>query len=183
MTAEEGEDDRNPPLVALTDAGLDLNLPLLPLLRPEREVDVHVVLDFSQYDPGFTHSSEWAQVVDYCNASGAPFPATFDHAAVARSPLSVFPGNAEGSPTVVCLHLGVSQAEAAKGMFSPLANAAAGGYCDLGTLRYTAAQTNELAAFMQARVGQVMPGIRDALRHARDAKMVPQGTTKRSTAL
>jgi len=99
-----------PPLLPLTDAGLDFNFPIVPLLRPEREVDVLLVLDHSQYDPGaFTHSHEWAKATEYCQRNQVPLPQSFDASAVAAKPLTVFPGDAQkgGAPTLIVLHTNV----------------------------------------------------------------------------
>ena len=72
------------PLIPLMDSGLDMNFPLIPLMRPEREVDIHIVMDYSQYDPDFTESSEWKKVEDYCSANSIPFPRSFDHGVLSR---------------------------------------------------------------------------------------------------
>jgi hypothetical protein len=159
-----------PPVVPLTDGGLDFNFPLLPLLRPERQVDVLLVLDYSQYDPKFTKSNEWARVAEYCARNRVPFPRSFDQGTLAAAPLSVFPGDATGAPTLVVLHTNVARASlAAHGAaktFSPLENAKAGGYCDLSTLKYTAAQFDELFAFGEAHFEGALPQIKAALRDA-----------------
>lgn len=72
------------PLIPLMDSGLDMNFPLIPLMRPERKVDIHIVMDYSQYDPDFTESIEWKKVEDYCSANRIPFPSSFDHGVLSR---------------------------------------------------------------------------------------------------
>jgi len=111
----EGNDDKEeeeevPPLLPLTDAGLDFNFPIIPLLRPERAVDVLLVLDYSQYDPKFTRSNEWAKAIEYCLRNHVPLPQSFDAGAVAAAPLTVFPSDGQGAPTLIVLHTNVVDA-------------------------------------------------------------------------
>ena len=167
---QEAKDDEEPPVIALTDAGLDMNFPLLPLLRPERAVDVHVVLDFSQYDPGsFARSEEWVKVQEFCVRNRIPFP-SFSHEALVGAPCTVFSGDESGAPSIIVVHQHVPEEARSKGEFSPLANAKVGGYCDLATLKYETEQFDELFAFGLRRFEEALPVIRAGLRDAQRLK-------------
>ena len=140
-----------------------------------------LVLDYSQDAPALATSYEWAKVAEYCARNRVPFPRTFDMGALVAAPLTVFPGDATGAPTLVVLHLNVAPAPLSAGgataaggaattPFAPLDNAKAGGYCDLSTLKYTAAQFDELFAFGRAHFESALPQIKAALKDARALK-------------
>ena len=182
--AAEGEDNRTnnqdtgtqeTPLIPLMDSGLDMNFPLIPLLRPERGIDLHIVLDYSQYDPEFSRSVEWEKTEHFCRANGVPFPRSFDHKKLSESFFSVFPGDAGGAPTIIVIHLKPpprppappeeddAAAEAVGRPFDPLLIASEGGFTDLATPKYTGEEWDQLFNFSHDQVRSCMSDIKAAL--------------------
>lgn len=89
----------------LADAGFEFNFPLPPLLRADRQVQVHVIFDYSAYKPQFEASGEWRKLLDYCAEHAIPLPA-FDHNTFASRPCTVFRGDpAKREPTLIIFHL------------------------------------------------------------------------------
>ena len=61
---------RQQEIITLVDAGLDYNLPLVPLFKKEREIDLIIVLDASAAEPG----KELRKAEGYFNQRGIKFP-------------------------------------------------------------------------------------------------------------
>lgn len=158
-------------VVALADAGIDSNFPLPPVQRAEREVDVHIVLDFSEYEPEFTSANMWNETYADAARRGAPMP-IFDHNALSSQPVSVFPGDpASSTPTLIVLHLKAfpeaatdpSVAGTPEATLDPLRIAQNGGFTALMTPKYTAEQFDDLGGFVSNRLRRHMPLIKSAL--------------------
>lgn len=84
--------------VTLIDAGIGFyNIPLVPLLNPERHVDVIIVYDASedvQGAPGLVAAEL------YAHEHGMPFPA-INYEGIERRPISVFEGSDAHVPTII----------------------------------------------------------------------------------
>lgn len=55
----------------LVDAGIDFNLPIPPLMRPDRQSDIIIIYDASA---DFDATSQLTGAADYCKRKGIPFP-------------------------------------------------------------------------------------------------------------
>jgi hypothetical protein len=84
--------------LTLVDAGIAFNnLPLVPLLNPERHVDVIIVYDSSEHvhDSPALAAIEW-----YAHEHEIPFPA-IDYTGIEKRPISVFEGDDVKTPTII----------------------------------------------------------------------------------
>ena len=84
--------------LCLVDAGIDFGIPIPPLLRTERNVDIIIMYDASAFIEG---SIELRKLVEYAQRKNIPLPA-IDFTDVDKKTVSVFedPGNPK-APTVV----------------------------------------------------------------------------------
>uniref|UniRef100_A0A7S2SFB5 Lysophospholipase n=1 Tax=Rhizochromulina marina TaxID=1034831 RepID=A0A7S2SFB5_9STRA len=148
----------------LADAGFEFNFPLPPLLRQDRGVQVHIVFDFSAYDPKFTWSEEWAKLLAYCAEHRIPLP-EFRHDILSSEACSVFLGNAtRAEPTLIVFHLkAILGPTAATKDFSPLDNAAQGGFCGNTTPKYTRKEFDQLFTFAYQRTRENIGKVKDAV--------------------
>lgn len=62
------------PSLQLIDAGYGSNLPIIPLLRPGRNIDIFVICDASSDTGGHYDYKQLRLLEDYVTAIGAPFP-------------------------------------------------------------------------------------------------------------
>jgi phospholipase A2 len=88
----QGDNQKN---IVLVDGGIDFNLPLPPLLRPERNVDIIFVLDASESVAG---GEELKAAEIYAAKNNLKFP-KIDYSNIDKSAVNIF-GLEESDPTV-----------------------------------------------------------------------------------
>lgn len=111
----------------------------------------------------------------------------FDHSALSRQPVSVFPGDpATATPTLIVLHLKAfpeaatdpSVAGTPEATLDPLRVAQSGGFTELMTPKYTAEEFDDLGGFVSNRLRRHMPLIKAAfLDHYRRKAILARGST------
>jgi phospholipase A2 len=140
--------------ICLLDAGIDCNLPLAPLLRPERTIDIMIIIDASS---DAADGKELTRAAQYAHAHGLPFPAI--HFVSTGAPVYFFGGTGK-EPLIIYLPLirnpGYSD-------FDPQANSAAGGYCSTFNMRYKEHETEELAGLSYANMRDSIEQIKTAI--------------------
>lgn len=163
-------------VVGLADAGVGFNIPLPPVLQPERAVDVVIAFDYIEYRSGKgpgAPNSEWVRGIKYCEAHGLPFP-PMDPDQLLREPVSVFHGT-RGEPTLIVFHL-FKVATDPEGLLDPQANAAAFGFCSTLSAKFTGDQFDMLASFNRARLLDGMDIVKGAIAAKLRSKRAAKGS-------
>lgn len=156
--------------ICLVDAGIDFNLPLPPLLRPDRKLDVIIVYDASGIVKG---STELKRAQLYAQRKGLKFP-KIDYARVDTSVVSVFQDEDASIPVVI--------------YFPRIANAdysdfdpdycTENGYCATTNFTYSAAQFKELSGLSEFTLKQHTKLIQDILKQVITKKRNQKVTNK-----
>ncbi len=140
--------------ICLLDAGIDCNLPLAPLLRPERKVDIMIIIDASSDS---ADGNELKRVAQYAHAQGLPFPA-IDFVPTSSS-VYFFKGTGK-EPLIIYLPLIKNENFSD---FDPQANIAAGGYCSTFNMQYKEHETEELVGLSYANMRDSTDQIKAAI--------------------
>eukprot|EP00004_Rigifila_ramosa_P017214 TRINITY_DN4165_c0_g1_i1.p1 TRINITY_DN4165_c0_g1~~TRINITY_DN4165_c0_g1_i1.p1 ORF type:complete len:406 (-),score=97.05 TRINITY_DN4165_c0_g1_i1:27-1244(-) len=69
--ALSGAQARRRQAITLADSGLDMNIPIAPLLRPDRQLDIIIVFDYSSK---VSNAIELLRTESYAKRVGRPFP-------------------------------------------------------------------------------------------------------------
>lgn len=141
------------------DAGFDCNLPLIPLLRPERQIDIIIICDATA---GEAVGQELRKAEMYAKKNALPFP-PIDYARAAENCISVFADPQKGAPTIIYLPLIQNRAF---GDFDPQENIKSGGYCSTFNLRYTPEQTEELSSLTKYSLLESLEIIKSVIMNA-----------------
>lgn len=155
---------RNAKDITLIDAGLDYNLPVPPLMRPSRDIDIIIMLDASK---GLRQSNQMALVVAYMQSRGIPFPAV-DVAHVLDDVCTIYyPEEGLNAPIVIYMPL-IKNAEyrnAAGQEFDPEITTA-GGYSDTFNFKYSPEQVRELSGATAYTFATSIEKLKEAVRTA-----------------
>lgn len=149
------------PELSLIDGGFDLvglhplNISIIPLLRPERAVDVIIICDSSAH---LKHAPSLRAAQSRAQSLGLPFP-EIDYTNIDTRSCSVFTSDKQGVPTIVYMPCIKNDAY---GLFDPkLAN-----YTTTTNFNYTSAQVTELSGLVRCIMQQNKGAIADALLHS-----------------
>lgn len=146
--------------LTLVDAGIDFNLPIPPLLKKERKLDVIIVCDLSSNaDTG----AELKYAEEYARKKGYKFP-KIAYETINKSVLSIFKEDDPEVPIVMYMPF-IKNETYSKG-FDPQALVKRGGYCSTFNLQYSPVQFDALFRFIQHNVKSSMREIRDAITFA-----------------
>lgn len=140
-------------MLEVIDAGIVFNLPVPPLLKKARNVDIIIIADMSMPING---NEMLLKVVDYARRRKLPFPA-IPSGAIPENGMELF--YEEGKPMVIYLPL-VAQAG-----YSAAFNPTTSGYCDLDNFKYTASQFDELSGLMEYQVTSHSDAITGAIQN------------------
>lgn len=157
------------PKLSLIDGAFDLvngcglNLGIIPLLRPERNIDVIIICDSSadlEGSPALYAAEQRAQTM------GLKFP-KIDYSKTDCSIISIFEGEyGDGVPTVIYMP-GIKNPD--YGKFNPATTA----YTSTTNFCYSPKQIDELSGLTEFAVRQNSDVIIDAIRRAVDKKRMP----------
>ena len=160
----------------LSDAGFASNLPLPTLVN--LNCDVMICLDASAY-PSEVHLRRRAVKLECIRATTSlasvgihPHDVHFDVDAYATNPLS-YHTIQRGSTTVLVVIMTLAAGPSGgqdDGVFDPLANIAAGGFCASGTAAYDPTDYDILIAFVRTRLRRYLPDIRNKIHHHRSRR-------------
>lgn len=146
-------------LLTLIDAGIDFNIPIPPLLRADRGIDIILVIDNSD-DVSMRRGAELEKAAAYAQRHKIPFP-LIDKKKLAAitptNPVAVFEGN--GGPIVIYLPL----IKNARSSFDPSV-CIESGPCSTYNFQYTPAQTMGLASVPGEAMKDIKPILLDAIR-------------------
>jgi cytosolic phospholipase A2 len=169
-------------ILTMTDAGVEMGMPVPPALRPSRKVDMVIMFDNSAGD-GVYAGRELQKVIDYAAKKGIPFPKIDDPAKAGKSSCSVFVPEDPRAPIVVYMPrwFDRTQWDALKNTseferFKPIlenfdpATCIKKSYCDTMNFKYSPAQSNQLASFTEFNVLANKDTIIKAIRTAVERK-------------
>jgi cytosolic phospholipase A2 len=149
-------------VLTLVDAGLSFNLPLPPLMRKERAVDIIIVLDASS---PINKGEELQKAQTYLKAKGIKIP-PINYEAINSSIYSVFYDPEDTSiPTIIYMPL-VKNSNYSN--FDPLS--CSKDYCSTFNFSYTAAQFEELSGLTEFNMKESKDSIIKAIRRVVEAK-------------
>lgn len=150
--------------LTLIDAGIEFNLPLPPLLRKDRGIDIIVVLDNSQ-DIAYNMGIELQKAAQYAERNDLPFPridAQKFKAVTENEPVAIFEGN---GPVIVYVPLVKNK----RSSFDP-ATCIESGPCSTFNFQYSPAQTMSLASVGAEAIKQVKPVLIDVIKRVAERK-------------
>lgn len=157
----------------LIDAGLACNLPMPPVLKPERKVDIIFVLDFSS---DLVNAPELARSEQYARAHNLKFP-KIDYKGIEKNSLSVFMDtNDKSVPVVVYMpmikdeKLNYNQNSILKN-FDPL-TCINETFCSTYNLAYLKDEFNQLCEFTKFNVVQNKENIKQLIKNVINYKIV-----------
>jgi len=143
--------------LTLVDAGIDFNLPVPPLLKKERKLDLIIIYDLSS---NADTAKELKYVEKYAIKNGYKFP-KIKYAEIGQSTISVFEDPDPQVPVVI--YMPMIKNDAYSKLFDPK-NLVQGGYCSTFNLQYTPQQFDELFGLIGYNTRSSMENIRDAIK-------------------
>jgi len=152
------------PFLTLVDAGVDFNLPVPPLLKKERKLDLIIIADFSSNaDTG----SELKYAHEYALKNGLKFP-KIDYEVMRDSVISVFTDPDPEVPVVIYMPM-IKNDNYSK-LFDPKEYVKSGGYCSTFNLCYTPRQFDELFGLIAHNLSASIPQIKEAMKFVIEKK-------------
>lgn len=148
--------------ITLVDAGLDFNIPTPPLLRPERTVDIIIVLDASGNVAGAPalHKAE-----EYAKRHGLKFP-KINYENIDKTICSIFQSADPSIPTIIYFPLIKNERY---GSFDP-AESIKTSYAKTYNFKYSAEQINELSGLTEFSMKENKDRIIEAIKHVVNGK-------------
>jgi phospholipase A2 len=158
----------------LVDAGIDTGNPLPVLIKPERKVDIIVLLDSSEYagDVKKAKLEELAIALRYARRKGHPMPNITEQDM--NQPVVVFEDKDPSVPTI--LYVSLSKNDAYSKTFDPYAIVAQGGYLKTANFLYTNEQANMLIGLTEFGIKNAHDTIVRAIQDKVDAKRRSKGS-------
>ncbi len=152
--------------LTLVDAGLDFNLPLPPVLRPERKVDIIIVCDASSI---VTKAPELRDAEEYARRNNLKFP-KINYNGIGKAHISVF---REDDPEIpVVIYMPMKSNYSYSNTFDPIISAKEGGFCSTFNLQYTPEQFDLLCGLSEYNMAQSFEVIRGVIAEFVDTKQV-----------
>lgn len=151
----------------LVDAGLAFNLPVPPLMRSVRKVDIIIIGDASAgLDSG---AGELRKVIEYMKAHNIKFP-DIDLTDVHKKPINIFKSSGPSIPVIVYMPLCPNSGYSSFDVFE----ATKDGYCGTFNFHYTRDQVHELSGLaqynMKSSIDQIRQVICDVIRVKKTSK-------------
>jgi len=137
--------------LTLIDAGIDINIPMSPLLRPEREIDIIIVFDASDNIREFKKAQEYAKNHNYA------YP-PIDYSKTNQT-VSVHKGPHNDQAPIV-IYLPLIKNAGYKEEWDPFAHA----FTQVFNNQYTQEEIDLLTGLMKYNMEQSMPVIRDTIK-------------------
>ncbi len=138
-------------ILTLIDAGLDFNIPMPPLLRTEREIDIIIVFDNSYY---IQNAPALIGAQNYAKKKNLPFPA-IEIKDIDKKVCSVFK-DATNPQTPIIIYMPLIQNEHYSKNFDP-AKCILKSYCATENFTYNAKQMMELSSLTEYSVIESAP--------------------------
>lgn len=142
----------------LIDAGIDFNVPIPPLVRPERKVDVIIVYDASA---SFEYPTELEKAALYCARHGYDFP-TIDYSQLRLNAMNVL-WDKDNPKAPAVIYFPMLKNELYNECFDPQI-CTESGYCSTFNMDYTADEIRELSGLSYHTVTQYAPALKTVLR-------------------
>ena len=157
-------------VTTLVDAGLIFNLPLPPLMRPERKVDIIICSDASA---GLYRKSPFAKAKEWLRARGIALPSGDYRAAASSKEIAIFED--ENNPDMpIIIYLPLVKNDKYSTTFNPQAMLKKGGsYLTTTNFVYTDGQARELSGLMETTIKQHKDEIYDVIRRVIARKKTP----------
>jgi len=152
--------------LTLVDAGVDFNLPVPPLLKKERNLNLIIVVDLSS---NADTASELKYAQKYALKNGLKFP-TIDYKAIDNSVITIFKDQDPEVPVVI--YMPMIKNENYSKTFDPKDFVKRGGYCSTFNLQYTPEQFDELFGLIKHNVRSSIPQIKEAIKWVIDRKKI-----------
>lgn len=130
--------------LTLVDAGLDFNLPIPPLLRKERKVDIIIICDASS---DIENAPELRLAEQYAVKNNIKFP-IIDYQNIDKNIVSVFKDEQDPEKPVIIYMPRIKNENYSK-TFDPTKLIKEGGYCSSFNLQYSIEQFNELCGLIE----------------------------------
>ncbi|MBT4856024.1 hypothetical protein HOM50_03915 [bacterium] len=159
--------------ITLIDAGIDFNLPIPPLLRKGRDIDVIIILDSSAKIEG----RELRSITRYATERGIPIP-TIDADSSHENIISVYDDNVD-APILVYLPRLKNDNYSAD--FDP-GDCASGDFCHTFNFEYNEEQVDLLTGLTESNMKESIPVIQNVIKEAirrRRAKLASQEGIKK----
>lgn len=147
----------NNPTLTLLDAGLACNIPIPPLLRTERAIDIIIILDSSK---NLRTENELHKIERWAQEAGIRLPA-INYAGIADRACTVFESSDIAVPTIIYIPLAHNNNFSTT--FDP-DNCVKYSYCATENFVYTPAQTRELSELARQIFRDAAPQIIRAYR-------------------
>lgn len=125
--------------LTLVDAGLDFNLPLPPLLKEERKVDIIIVCDMSAV---LDNAPELQLAECYAIKNTLKFP-KINYRGIEKSIINVFKDEIDPNVPII-IYMPLIKNEKYSSRFDPMESIKKRGYCSTFNLRYSPEQFDEL---------------------------------------
>ncbi len=155
-------------VMTLVDAGMIFNLPLPPLLRPERKVDIILIADNGRLDIDFTpnRAKEWL------DSRGIPFPSG-NYRKAMQDEITILEDTSNPSvPVIIYLPL-VKNADFSKSFDPPKMFAEGGTYLSTTNFVYKPHEVRELSGLTESMVKKHKEKIYDVIRRVIARKKTP----------
>ncbi|HJM69155.1 MAG TPA: hypothetical protein QGF02_04375 [Candidatus Babeliales bacterium] len=144
--------------ITLIDAGIDFNLPVAPLLRPGRNLDVIIFLDGSARVAG---GREISGVLRYAKERGIPMP-TMNIDDIHTKTISVFDDNLDAP---ICVYMPRVKNDEYDAEFDP-DECVSSGFCNTMNFEYNEEQARQLSGLTEANMVQSKKVLQDVIREA-----------------
>lgn len=152
--------------LTLVDAGVDFNLPVPPLLKKERKIDLIIICDLSS---NAETASELRYAEKYAEKNELRFP-KISYEGIEQSIISIFKDPDPEVPVVI--YIPMLKNDNYSKTFDPKNLVKMGGYCSTFNLQYTPQQFDELFGLMSYNLSCSMPQIKEALKFVVDKKKI-----------
>ena len=150
--------------LTLVDAGVDFNLPVPPLLKRERKLDLIIICDLSS---NADTANELKYAEKYALKNGYKFPKV-NYNGIGQSIISVFK---DADPEVpVVIYMPMIKNDNYSKLFDPKSLAKHGGYCSTFNLKYTPPQFDELFGLISYNLNDSIDNIKEAIKFVIDRK-------------
>lgn len=142
----------------LVDAGISINLPLPPLLNPDRAVDIIIICDASG---DVINAPELLKAQAYAQAHNLPFP-TIDYSNITNQAFSVF-NDGPSSNAPIIIYVPMIRNTNYSATFIPQNNMGNGQFMNTGNFDYSLAQANLLAGLLEESAHELKNALLSAL--------------------
>ncbi len=148
------------------DAGIDCNIPVLPLLHPERALDMLVIYDVSAGNDQFQTLQE---VKAYTQAHNIPFP-EIDYALLKEQSWAILHDD-KNSQVPIVVYIALAKEEAYNPDFDPIESIKSG-FCSTFNFKYTPDEIDLLAGLAGYRLEKLLDPILESIAQIVDKKQM-----------